>query len=393
MKLTIGQFNESFPPIIDGVAKVVQNYAHWMNKKHGSCCVITPKHPDADDSVFDFPVHRFSSFKVPTRNEYRFGFPQMSTSFWMQLKKIPFDIVHAHCPFGSGSAARSIARRLNIPFVTTFHSKFKDDFMVAFKSEKLVEGIISMIVTFFESSDEVWAVNESSVETLREYGYAGNVQIMDNACDLQPQYASPENDKEINQKFGLMSGVPLFVFVGQHTWQKNTRLVIESLKILKDSGRKFHMLFVGDGPRRDDMETLVFDFGLGQYVKFAGVVLDRELLSKIYLRSSALLFPSLYDMSSLVPREAAACGCPTVFAKGTTTSQGITHEQNGYLVENTAEALSRVTAHIIEHPEDARQVGETARKTLFKSWEDVVEKAFDRYLYLVHQKNSNRIHA
>ena len=35
MRLTIGQFNESFPPIIDGVANVVKNYAYWMNKKYG----------------------------------------------------------------------------------------------------------------------------------------------------------------------------------------------------------------------------------------------------------------------------------------------------------------------------------------------------------------------
>lgn len=393
MKITMGQFNESFPPIIDGVANVVKNYAYWLNKKHGSCCVITPKHPQANDSNFDFPVHRFSSFKVPTRHEYRFGFPQMSTSFWMHLKKIPFDIVHAHCPFGSGIAARSIARRLNIPLVTTFHSKFRDDFMAAFKSEKLVESIISMIVTFYESADEVWAVSESSVKTLRDYGYSGDVQIMDNACDLEPQFASPEDDCYIDEKFNLTSGRPLFVFVGQHTWQKNTRLVIDSLKMLKDSGKKFHMLFVGDGPKREDMENLVHQYGIEREVKFCGVIQDRELLSKIYLRSSALLFPSVYDMSSLVPREAAACGCPTVFAKGTTTSQGVMHENNGYLIENNADALSRVTAHIIDHPENARQIGENARNTLYRSWEDVVEKAFDRYVYLVNKKNKKRIHA
>ena len=116
MNLTIGQFNESFPPIVDGVANVVLNYARCLNNDQNTCCVVTPKHPDAVDD-YGFDVHRFGSIKVPTRNEYRVGMPQMSTSFWMGLKKIPFDIVHAHCPFSSGLAARSIARKRDIPFV------------------------------------------------------------------------------------------------------------------------------------------------------------------------------------------------------------------------------------------------------------------------------------
>ena len=33
MSITIGQFNESFPPIVDGVANVVKNYAYWLEQK------------------------------------------------------------------------------------------------------------------------------------------------------------------------------------------------------------------------------------------------------------------------------------------------------------------------------------------------------------------------
>lgn len=390
MKLTIGQFNESFPPVIDGVANVVQNYAHWLNKKHGSCCVITPKHPQADDTIFEFDVRRFYSIKVPIRKEYRFGFPQMSTSFWVALKKVPFDIVHAHSPFGTGSAARSIARRQGVPMVATFHSKFRDDFLAALKSEMIVESIISKIAAFYESADEVWAVNKSSVETLREYGYRGEVHIMENACDIEKQYSTDESDSFINEMFGLDKGTPLFVFVGQHTWQKNTRMVIEALKLLKDDGNSFQMLFVGDGPKRHGMEKLVESYGIDSVVEFTGVIHDRDLLAKIYLRSSALLFPSLYDMSSLVPREAAACGCPTVFAKDTTTSQGIT-EKNGFLIDNNKEALFLVIKHIIENPGHAKQIGDNARRTIYRSWEDAVEDVYERYVHLIGRNNGSNV--
>ncbi len=389
MNITIGQFNESFPPIVDGVANVVKNYAYWMNKKYGSCCVITPKHPEAVDE-YDYPVYRYSSVKVPTRHEYRFGLPQMSTSFWLDLKKIPFDIVHAHCPFSSGLAARSIARKREIPFVATFHSKFRDDFKAALKSDKIVEGVLQMIAAFYESADEVWTVNDASVETLREYGYHGHVHIMENGCDIDIQYSTPESDEHINRLFGINPGIPLFMYIGQHIWQKNLKMVVEALGELHKAGERFHMIFVGDGPRRPDMEQMVADYGMKEKVTFAGRIHERDLIAKIYLRSSAMLFPSLYDTSSLVPREAAACGCPTVFVRGSSTAQGITQE-NGFLIENNADSLADVVRYIIGHPENARQVGDAARASVYRSWQDAIDVAYQRYMYLIDLKKSQTV--
>lgn len=387
MNITTGQFNESFPPIVDGVANVVKNYAYWMNKKYGQSYVITPKHPQANDS-FDFQVLRYSSMKVPTRSEYRFGLPKMDGLFWKELKKVPFDIVHAHCPFGSGFAAKSIAKKRGIPFVATFHSKFRDDFKGMLKADILVDSMLLKVAEFYESADEVWCVNEASVATLEEYGFRGNVYIMENGCDIDVRYRSLENDKEINDKFQLEPSKPLFMYIGQHTWQKNLKMVIDALEKVKDKGLVFQMLFVGDGPKRGDMEMMVHDAGLEGYVKFAGKIHDRDVIAKIYLRSSALLFPSLYDTSSLVPREAAACGCPTVFVKGSSTAQGIS-AQNGFLIDNTPESMADTVEFVIKNPEKTRETGEAARKTVYRSWEEAIDAAYERYVYLIELKKAS----
>lgn len=387
MNITTGQFNESFPPIVDGVANVVKNYAYWMNKKYGQSYVITPKHPQANDS-FDFQVLRYSSMKVPTRSEYRFGLPKMDGLFWKELKKVPFDIVHAHCPFGSGFAAKSIAKKRGIPFVATFHSKFRDDFKGMLKADILVDSMLLKVAEFYESADEVWCVNEASVATLEEYGFRGNVYIMENGCDIDVRYRSLETDKEINDKFQLEPSKPLFMYIGQHTWQKNLKMVIDALEKVKDKGLVFQMLFVGDGPKRGDMEMMVHDAGLEGYVKFAGKIHDRDVIAKIYLRSSALLFPSLYDTSSLVPREAAACGCPTVFVKGSSTAQGIS-AQNGFLIDNTPESMADTVEFVIKNPEKTRETGEAARKTVYRSWEEAIDAAYERYVYLIELKKAS----
>ena len=384
MKMTVGLFNESFPPIVDGVANVVKNYAYWINKKKGRSIVVTPKYPKAVDD-YSFEVNRYLSLKVPTRREYRFGFPILDSVIWRKLKKTNFDIVHAHSPFGAGLAAKQIAKMQKIPVVATFHSKYRDDFQASLRSEKIVNSVVQRIVEFYESVDEVWVVNEASGQTLKEYGYCGEYHIMENGCDIRKQYPSLKHDEEVNRKYDIDSNVPVFLFVGQHIWQKNVRLVIEALKELKISGAEFHMMFVGDGPNRKEMENMVADLGLGECVTFAGKIYDRNAISKIYLRSSALLFPSLYDTDALVKREAAACGCPTVFVKGSNAAQEIS-EKNGFLIDNEAKDLAATARFIIENGQKAKLIGENARQTVYRSWEDSVSTAVKRYRYLIEWK-------
>lgn len=47
--LTIGLFNDSFPPTIDGVANTAANYARFIQQDHGTAVVATPWYPDTAD--------------------------------------------------------------------------------------------------------------------------------------------------------------------------------------------------------------------------------------------------------------------------------------------------------------------------------------------------------
>jgi len=116
LRFVTGEFNDSFPPIMDGVANVVKNYAYWLNKKYGSCYVITPAFPNYQDNE-EFPVLRYYSVPLPTRHPYRCGIAGLDRTFLKRVREIPFDIVHAHSPFSAGGIGLDIARRRNIPIV------------------------------------------------------------------------------------------------------------------------------------------------------------------------------------------------------------------------------------------------------------------------------------
>ena len=185
MSFVIGQFSESFPPIMDGVGNVVKNYAYWLNRKYGSCYVVAPSFPKHVDKE-DYEVLRYNSIGVVTRPPYRTGIPTWDGIFMRKIKNIPFDVVHTHTPFSSGKIALDTARKRGVPVIASFHSKYYDDFLESFKLEGVARFGVLKVVEFYNSVDSVWTVNRSTADTLRDYGYKGNIEIVANGTEYLP---------------------------------------------------------------------------------------------------------------------------------------------------------------------------------------------------------------
>jgi 1,2-diacylglycerol 3-alpha-glucosyltransferase len=372
---TIGLFNDSFPPIMDGVALTVANYAHWLYRKNQPVCVITPK--SKDFTIEDpYPVYRYSSWPLIIRKPYRIGMPSLDLIFQDTLDRIPFSIVHAHCPFTSGHLALKIARDQKIPLIATFHSKYRDDFESTFLNKRVAEIMVKEVIKFYEKADQVWIPQAAVEETLREYGYKGKVIVVENGNDLS---GSDLNIARPNARvfLNLNPDLPVFIFVGQHIWEKNTRMIIESLGLLQDVD--FKMFFVGTGYAAEEMSALVDKLGLTDKVTFTGVISDREILKKYYAAADLMIFPSIYDNAPLVVREAAAMGTPAILVKNSTAAEVVSDNFNGFLVENSAYNLADKLKQLIFQKENVQKVGLTASQTIARSWENIVEEVLDRY--------------
>ncbi|MBO7389046.1 MAG: hypothetical protein J6T95_00860, partial [Oscillospiraceae bacterium] len=59
-QLNVCLLNDSFPPVIDGVANAVVNYAGIINSEYGEVTVVTPDVPGARD-YYSFSVVRYPS--------------------------------------------------------------------------------------------------------------------------------------------------------------------------------------------------------------------------------------------------------------------------------------------------------------------------------------------
>ena len=387
MECNVGLFNESFPPVMDGVAVCVQNYAYWLQKKVGGVSVVTPGKLGADYSQYPYEVLDYLSVPVPFRHPYVTGIAQIDPLLQAKLARRHFKIVHAHSPFSAGLMGMQVAKLQKIPVVATFHSKFKDDFRKVIPSDMVVDQAIKIVMEFFDWADEVWVPQASVEEVIREYGFKGSVEVVDNGSDLVADYPDSYFE-DARRALGIRADEFVFLFVGQHIWQKNVRLVIDALERINDL--PFRMFFVGTGYAADEMKELVKQKGLSEKVTFTGMLTEREAITRYYAAADLFLFPSLYDNAPLVVREAAALHTPAVMVEGSTAATILRDGENGYLVPNELDAFSARLRSLYRDRAAVRQAGLAASRTIVRSWEDVVDEVLDRYNALIARKTQIR---
>ena len=386
----IGIFNDNFPPILDGVGLTAQNYAYWLHLKGHDVRVITPYAPGADEVIeaAPYPINRYLSVPIPFRHPYRYGLPYVDAAFWHNWRKMRFELVHAHCPFTSGNLAYSAAKKQNIPLVATFHSKYRQDFEHNVPNKRVVDWMIKQIIGFFEKAYEVWIPQAAVEPTLREYGFKGHVEVVENGNDFStPSPMVEVLRKEMREELGVTENETMLLFVGQHIWEKNIGFILDSLALIKD--KPFQLFMVGTGYAVHDIKQKIKALGLSHCVTMLGNINDRERLKKIDAAADLFLFPSLYDNAPLVVREAAAMHTPSLMLQDSTAAEVIRSGENGFLTANNTKEYADRIVWLMEHPALLQQVGVKASETIARSWENVIEEVIQRYEDI--KKNYNRI--
>lgn len=388
-KLNICLMNDSFPPIIDGVANAVINYANVINDRLGRATVVTPLYPGAEDD-YSFEVVRYRSMPITEKLcGYRAGYP-FSSSALDKLVGDEYDIIHSHCPFASTIMARVLREKTNIPIVMTYHTKFDIDIKRDIKNEALANQVIKIIAENISACDEVWTVSRGAGENLRSLGYEGDYVVMENGVDFPKGRADADDAAELRHYYGVPDDTMLFLFVGRLLWYKGIRLTLDALKIIDRKGLKYRMMIVGDGLDRAEIEDYAEELGIADKCIFTGAVYDREDLRVHYTAGELFIFPSQYDTNGIVVREAAACGVAAMLIKGSCAAEGITDGRTGILTEANAEAIAKNMEFAISHRNEIRQIGENAMNEVYVSWEDSVNHAYERYFTVRERCMSGR---
>ncbi|MDE6681858.1 MAG: glycosyltransferase, partial [Muribaculaceae bacterium] len=362
-----GIFNDSFPPILDGVTLTVQNYVYWLANKGMTPCVVTPWNPV--QSQYPYEVMRYFSLPIWNRKPYRYGYPKLDPFIWKRLRNTNFTLLHSHCPFSSGRLAVYVKKKQNVPLIGTFHSKYRQDLEHSFRRAPwCVPIIMKRILDFFNACDEVWIPQAYVEDTVREYGYKGKLSVVENGNDFATIVKGDLFDykKKARISAGIEDDEIALLFVGQHIKEKGVDTILDTLERI-DGKIRFRMNFIGNGYACEEMKKRVAANGLSDRVTFHGVINERDALARYYAASDLFLFPSFYDNAPLVVREAAAMGTPSILLEGSTAAEVIRDRKNGFLVKKRSEEFGNLIVHLAENRDELRKVAAGAKESLVRS--------------------------
>ena len=382
--MTIGEFSEAFPPLMDGVGTVVRNYTELLRLRGHDAYAIISGSKAEDGFAFDREHgidYTIRATMVPVPGISPYGLVVETGKFRHHVRKIPFDILHTHAPFFLGRFAEQLKRHRKIPLVTTFHTLYRDDFYGATHSTLLADHLTRLILHHYRAADEVWTPTQWSKQKLYEYGFDKEILVIPNGCDmLLPNEHEYEAYRVTGRRtLGLDRNIPICLYIGQLKKEKNIELTIKALGIARSRGADFHMVFVGTGSDRPHFERMLEERNLTKSTTFTGRISNREKLKTILAASDLFLFPSQYDTSALVMQEAAAFGVPLINTAGSATACMTVDGVNGYVTENNPQAYAQRLVALLKDIRALRSVGREARKTIYRHWSSVIEEVEARY--------------
>ncbi|MBQ9012399.1 MAG: glycosyltransferase [Bacilli bacterium] len=385
-KLKIGVFLDDFYPNINGVILVMENLIKCMSKYADITLVVPKTGNEENDKNYPFKIIRINS--IPLFNTgYNLGMADIRRrKINRMFENLEFDIIHIHTPFVLGRLGIKIARKKNIPVIITMHTRWEFELKKYLKSKLLAKIGIKHLIKTYNKCDCAICLNNALVNVYKEYGYKGDLTIINNGTDMKIISNKKESINKINKLYNIKSNEYVFLFVGRIISIKNIYFILDVLKKLKEKRVQFKMIYIGDGPDFNELKRKIKDYGLENEVIMTGKITDRAKLKEFYYRATLFLFPSLYDASSLVQIEAASQQTPTIFIENSVTSDTVLNNVNGFTAKNDPKLYADRIIEILNNNKLYNKVKNRAKKDLAKPWEDIAKETYKFYLKTIKLK-------
>ena len=89
--------------------------------------------------------------------------------------------------------------------------------------------------------------------------------------------------------------------------------------------------------------------------------------------------------------QAAACGLGCVLIRGSCAAEGITDGRNGFLIDETPEAMAQLLKRVCPDLPRLHEIGQHAMDEIYLSWQSAIAAAYDRYGAILDLKRSGAL--
>lgn len=263
---------DNVPDQINGVVTTFKNIERFANQDGYIFQWITPLD--------------FKHFSAPRYPEVKLSIP---LTIGKKIKQISPDYVHIATEGPVGLFARLYLEKHNIPFNTSYHTKFPEFLKTIYG---IPENWTYCYLRWFHSrSSRILTTTPSMVNLLKSNNFSGEIVPWTRGVNRSELVTSRNWDKFRNEQ-----SIPTVLYVGRISKEKN----LEPLLELQDF---YNIEIVGDGPQRTELEKKY------KKVSFLGYKTGSDL-ADCYARADVFCFPSKSDTFGIVMIESMNFGTP-----------------------------------------------------------------------------------
>ncbi|MBT2657079.1 glycosyltransferase family 4 protein [Bacillus sp. ISL-18] len=329
-------------------------------------------------------------FNIPIQ---RLPFHKKNIKAYKELKKIidynHYNIIHGHTPMGgvlTRVAARNVRKQGTKVIYTAHGFHFCKgapliNWLLYYPIEKVLASFTDCLVTINQEDYQLAKSHRFKAKSIKHvHGVGVNTDIFKPVTDSQKN----NSRKSLGYKLDDF----LMFYAAEFNKNKNQKLLIESIALLKDEVPNAKLLLAGDGPLLDECQKLAQILKVEDMIDFLGFRNDIENLLNI---SDLAVASSQREGLPVNIMEAMACGLPVVANNNRGHRELIQNEKNGWLIENQSSDFAEKIKLIANNRQLKNELGSNGRKKILTNFSNqkVLGEKSEIYLEQMNELEGN----
>lgn len=180
------------------------------------------------------------------------------------------------------------------------------------------------------------------------FNFNGSFHVLYNIVEMEGYSASIEKKR---------NNILTVISVGRLVEVKAFDRIVRVAALAKDNSYKVKFVIVGDGPLRNDLERLVKNLNVGDYVQFVGAVSPPY---DLMINADIILITSIVEGFPLVVMEAFALNKPVIATRFSAASEVLNDGEFGMLSNHDDHSIFEAVHYFLSNPKELDVYGEKA---------------------------------
>ena len=345
--MKIGVFSESYKPYTSGVVTSIATFRTELERKGHEIFIFAPSYPEYKDE--ENHIYRFSSIPAPSNPNYTLAVP-IYPGLGLEVKRLQLDVVHAHSPFTLGRVGLKYARRLHLPMVFTYHTRYDQYVHYLKKAPAFAGDMTNKYSSYFcNLCDHIITPTSDIKNILRNGEVTRPISVIPTGVPLDK--FEHGDGTWLKRHYQVPADKKVLLFVGRLTQEKNIPFLVDSFKLIHEQYPASVLVLTAEGPMERELRQQASGLGLRPEVDviFTGA-LPYDELTNVYHSADLFVFSSLTETQGLVLVEAMAAGLPVIAVRATGVNDMVSHQQDGLICSPQRREFADQVLQVLNNP-------------------------------------------